>query len=68
MPHIIRVYIFVYINSQLAKTAMKVTLKINDQLIPAKKFATRTAAYNYIAKKEGRKMLHYQSHAYFVSI
>jgi hypothetical protein len=47
---------------------MTTALKINGETIKTKLFKTRQAAENFINKKEGRKLVYFKAHEYFVSI
>jgi hypothetical protein len=43
-------------------------MNIRGQQIEVKKFATRKAAENFINKKEGRNLIYFRTHEYFVNI
>ena len=45
-----------------------ITLKIKGETIETKLFKTRQAAENFINKKEGRKLVFFKAHKYFVNI
>jgi len=47
---------------------MTTTFNINGQSIETKKFKTLKAATNFINKVEGRVLVFFRSHEYFVTI
>lgn len=65
---ILKYYICPIKQSQLKQPTMKATLKINGQLIEAKKFSTLKAANNFKCKSQNREILFSKSGQYYVNI